>query len=493
MRSIKIGLAVALLAPQLAHAGQMAGVSAAVRGNVLLSRETVVGQRVQSGEDIYLGDAIESGPKSGMQVLLLDETVFTIGPDSKLTIDKFVYDPATGTGELSAEVAKGVFRFVSGKVAENNPNAMKVRVPSGNLGIRGTIVGGEVQPEGNAIVFLLGEGPNNDLGAKASSFDVENAGVSVQVSRPGWGAELAPNTPPILFRVPETVIQAATAQLNDPGDGTEAGEPRAEAEPGATKDGDSPEGEDKAGAKKVAGKPAGPKPAGDQQDAKPGKPQGGKAPGPKPLLMGGAPGPPPLAPPGAPPLGPNGIPTLPPLPPLPTDPPVEMIDLAAVPTFISDLTSDMLMGQAHVVGQGILNHNGSFDGDYDFQIVADFDADELYTDFYNIRSYVFDIGTSGGFPAEQTSEAGGHIPFGNPSGAPAEYSFPGNLISCAGGTCFVNIEVKFSGGASASFISHDLKLDNGTDVSQTAPGSPQNVARVPGTGPGPPPTKPPLP
>jgi hypothetical protein len=79
-----------------------------------------------------------------MQILLLDQTVFTIGPESELVIDEFVYDPKTNAGKLSAEITKGVFRFVSGKIAHEKPEDMNVKLPAGTLGVRGTMVAGRV-------------------------------------------------------------------------------------------------------------------------------------------------------------------------------------------------------------------------------------------------------------------------------------------------------------------------------------------------------------
>lgn len=94
-----------LLAPLLSQIADaqgttgQAGVAAAVRGNVTLvaaiapQPERVVGQALGSGDKIFLGDNIETGPNSGMQIMLLDETIFTIGPSAGMVIDTFVYDP----------------------------------------------------------------------------------------------------------------------------------------------------------------------------------------------------------------------------------------------------------------------------------------------------------------------------------------------------------------------------------------------------------------
>lgn len=119
---------------------EMAGVSAAVTGNVQLAKVSgEVGILVESGMPVYLGDRITTSPNSGMQILLLDETVFTIGPDSDIAIDEFVYDPLTGDGRIVADMARGVMRFVTGKIPLNNPSSMDINLPVGSIGVRGTI------------------------------------------------------------------------------------------------------------------------------------------------------------------------------------------------------------------------------------------------------------------------------------------------------------------------------------------------------------------
>ncbi|MDO9459897.1 MAG: hypothetical protein Q7N95_07245, partial [Alphaproteobacteria bacterium] len=81
------GCAIALLGLAVvtgpALAAQQAGVAAAVIGNLRVSEgERPAPKAVRSGMDMLLGDRVNSAAASRMQVLLLDETVFTIGPDS---------------------------------------------------------------------------------------------------------------------------------------------------------------------------------------------------------------------------------------------------------------------------------------------------------------------------------------------------------------------------------------------------------------------------
>ena len=187
-----------------AAAAVQAGVTAAVRGDVdLVPVVEKVKHRAESGEDVFLGDEISSQDESRMQLMLLDETVFTIGPNTEMTVDEFVYDPATGAGQVTASLAKGVFRFMTGKVAQAAPEDMVVRLPVGTIGIRGTIgVGGTIGAAlydselGRALVVLLGPGLDNNADARAGRLAVSAQGVTVELTRPRFGTIIEAGQPP---------------------------------------------------------------------------------------------------------------------------------------------------------------------------------------------------------------------------------------------------------------------------------------------------------
>ena len=174
-----------------------AGVSAAVRGEVSRSNvKQAVARKVGSGQDIFLGDHVTSGNDSGMQILLLDETVFTIGPQADMVIDDFVYDPSTGTGKLAASVTKGAFRFVTGRVAANNPSDMEVNTPAATIGIRGTMVAGRTDGH-SALIVLLGPGYDSDSSEHIGRATVSNKYGSVELYGPGYGTFVrGPDQPP---------------------------------------------------------------------------------------------------------------------------------------------------------------------------------------------------------------------------------------------------------------------------------------------------------
>ncbi len=133
------------------------GASAAIRGEVTFI--TPDGRKVP-GETaakapVSTGTRVVTGTDGHIQVLLLDETVFTIGPNSDMVIDEFVYDPDTNVHKVTARITKGLFRWVTGKVARKNIAQMKVTLPAGYAGIRGTDFEVMVTPDDSGSVKLF--------------------------------------------------------------------------------------------------------------------------------------------------------------------------------------------------------------------------------------------------------------------------------------------------------------------------------------------------
>ncbi len=217
---------------QAERSGEMAGVSAAVRGEVLLAQSVgEVGVLVETGMPVYLGDRITTSAHSGMQILLLDETVFTIGPNSDLAIDEFVYDPVTGDGRIVADMARGVVRFVTGKIPLKNPSSMDVNLPVGSIGIRGTIglirsvsadeanqivpgsfdfsSDGNNSSTGPQIFMAVNQGPGllrNDTTSRPGAFAVfDQNGNSENVTGENFGVFVANNKVTEPIRFPESL------------------------------------------------------------------------------------------------------------------------------------------------------------------------------------------------------------------------------------------------------------------------------------------------
>ncbi|MFQ5785058.1 MAG: FecR domain-containing protein [Alphaproteobacteria bacterium] len=199
---------VALLAGPLAP-GQYA--QAAETANVPIGRVTTVegavtathadGTRVALEADsaVFQGDVIETGPGAALALVFADDTSFALGENARMVLDELIYNPDTGIGAQTLSVLTGVFTFVSGAIAANDPDAMTVRTPVAVIGIRGTTAGGRAAAEGDLTTVTLLPDADGSVG----SISVTTS-VTVVLDRPYQAAQMTSATqPPTLIQLSE--------------------------------------------------------------------------------------------------------------------------------------------------------------------------------------------------------------------------------------------------------------------------------------------------
>ena len=108
-----------------------------VTGGVAIERggrtlPATVGMAVQEG------DVIVTGRDGAAGITFNDDSLLSVGPDSALAVDRFAFDTTTHAGRFDTSLRRGTLSAVSGKIAKQSPDAMKVRTPSTILGVRGT-------------------------------------------------------------------------------------------------------------------------------------------------------------------------------------------------------------------------------------------------------------------------------------------------------------------------------------------------------------------
>lgn len=185
-------------------AGEVIGVSSAVKGKVTIKDDVQIIRDAIIKDKVRIGEEVNSRQESTLQVLLNDQTVFTVGPDCILTIDKYVYDPSKVSGGMRAKVKRGMFRFMSGNIAKSSRD-VSIDTPVASMGVRGTIVEGLVGKEaidiarragllrpnmtldqGGATLFILrGPGVNNQSNNRRGVIDVTSAGQTVTINQSG--------------------------------------------------------------------------------------------------------------------------------------------------------------------------------------------------------------------------------------------------------------------------------------------------------------------
>lgn len=90
------------------------------------------------GTPIAAGSKLKTGSSGSMGVTFKDNTVMSIGPNTELTVDEYLYSPNQGKLKLGATMAKGTLAYLSGAIAKIKPEAVTVKTPTGTIGVRGT-------------------------------------------------------------------------------------------------------------------------------------------------------------------------------------------------------------------------------------------------------------------------------------------------------------------------------------------------------------------
>ncbi len=165
-------------AEQLNIEKQLVGIVGAISGTV--KTET---RQLKAGDKIYLNETIVAGAGSGTQILLLDQSTFTIGEDSEVVMDTFIFDPATNDGKIVASVKQGSLKVISGLISKKDPDSLTVEVPEGTLGSRGTEFQ-TVVSKGRTDTLLIGPGKNNTLGMRPGAVLIGNSLGSTLLDNP---------------------------------------------------------------------------------------------------------------------------------------------------------------------------------------------------------------------------------------------------------------------------------------------------------------------
>ncbi|MEM7679714.1 MAG: FecR domain-containing protein, partial [Pseudomonadota bacterium] len=113
-------------------------------GDATVTRADGSTEQVSMGTKIYEGDIIETGTDGAVNIMFVDETTFAVSEDARMAIDEYVFDASTQGGVQNFSVLKGVFVFTSGLIGREDPDDVMIETPVGSIGIRGTIIAGDV-------------------------------------------------------------------------------------------------------------------------------------------------------------------------------------------------------------------------------------------------------------------------------------------------------------------------------------------------------------
>jgi hypothetical protein len=122
------------LSSATAHA-EAVGAAAAVKPASTGTPPGGASRTLQVGTDIQSKERIQTSGSGSLQVMFLDKSSLTIGPNSDLVVDEFVYKQGGGNGAFAARLTKGALRFVGGQISHTS--GATITTPAATIGIRG--------------------------------------------------------------------------------------------------------------------------------------------------------------------------------------------------------------------------------------------------------------------------------------------------------------------------------------------------------------------
>jgi hypothetical protein len=177
----------------VAHASDVGDVQA-VKLNAYGTRPNADKELKRKGDAIAFQELLETLHESGMLVRFADGSKLTLGADSRLLVDDFVYDAgqtASGaSGKALISIPVGALRYVTGAMPKGHTT---IDTPTATMILRGTNVLVDVTPLG--ITHLTVHEGSVSVHSKTTGQDtLVNEGDSVDITQDGIVSSSADST-----------------------------------------------------------------------------------------------------------------------------------------------------------------------------------------------------------------------------------------------------------------------------------------------------------
>jgi hypothetical protein len=118
-----------------------------------------VGQAPAVGTVVSFGQKISTGSGGRVVILFPDNTMLTMGENTTIVCDEYVYDPSGNGGKGSDHstwsLLQGLFVYVSGLIGKHDSDQINIERPTGEIGIRGCVGIAAVLPGGKLLLHVI--------------------------------------------------------------------------------------------------------------------------------------------------------------------------------------------------------------------------------------------------------------------------------------------------------------------------------------------------
>lgn len=148
-------------------------------------------RKLAAADPVAFGDVLRAHEASRLEATLIDDTQLTLGENSVLTVDEYVYDPAKAGGRMALTILGGTFLFKGGRVEAPEGGNVTLTTSFATLGVRGTTVWGGPLDGAFAVFVLDGEVTVTNGGATVTLTNGTGTTIASETSAPeapvNWG------------------------------------------------------------------------------------------------------------------------------------------------------------------------------------------------------------------------------------------------------------------------------------------------------------------
>lgn len=92
----------------------------------------------EPGIRLFVADIMRTGKDGAMGVILRDDTIIAMGPDSEMILTEFVFQPEKERFAMLTQMLKGTFSYLSGVMSTLSPSSVRVETPVAMVAVSGT-------------------------------------------------------------------------------------------------------------------------------------------------------------------------------------------------------------------------------------------------------------------------------------------------------------------------------------------------------------------
>ncbi len=157
-----------------------------LQGDVHAAQPDGEDRKLDLGSQVIPLDKIITKSSSNIEIRFNDETIYAQAENSTISLDDYIYSETPSNSKLLFKMGEGTFRFVTGEIVKQNPNAFELKTPLSTIGIRGTepfaIVSKSMERVG---VLDIDPTHTVEVVSQTTSVSINRAGLMTSISSDG--------------------------------------------------------------------------------------------------------------------------------------------------------------------------------------------------------------------------------------------------------------------------------------------------------------------